>query len=97
MKTIQNHSIFNRIDFKKDYLLQAPFILTFENNSLKINRNIILIIMSAFGKLELENYFNNSVVWFRAQRTLCQMNDIDDFSVTRLVINISNCRHFAEP
>ena len=97
MKTIQNHSIFNRIDLKRDYLLQAPFISTFENNNLKIKRNIILIIMSAFGKLELENYFNSSVVWFRAQRTLGQLNDIDDFSVTRLVTNISNCRHFAEP
>ena len=94
MKTIQNHSIFNRIDLEKDYLLQAPFILTFENNSLKINRNIILIIMSAFGKLELENYFNNSVVWSRAQRTLGQLSGIDDFSVTRLVSNISNLSPF---
>ena len=94
MKTIQNHSIFNRIDLKRDYLLQAPFILTFENNSLKINRNIILIIMSALGKLELENYFNNSVVWFRAQRTPDRLSDIDDFSVTRIVTNISNLSPF---
>ena len=45
--------------------------------------------MSAFGKLELENYFNNSIVWFRAPRTLTGLSDDDDFSVTALVISIS--------
>ena len=52
-------------------------------------RNIILIIMSAFGKLELKNYFNNSVVWFRAPRTLTGLSDDDYFSVTGLETNIS--------
>ena len=57
--------------------------------------HFILTIMSAFGKLELENYFNNSVVWFRAQRTPDRLSDIDDFSVTRLVTNISNLSPFS--
>ena len=47
------------------------------------------IIMSAFGKLELENYFNNSVVWFRASRALTGLSDDDYFSVTGLETNIS--------